>query len=76
MSMVSSSVYRRPSTNRDCLPTFSSMWPISGPPPWTITTRTPTRLSRMMSLITALRSSWEIMALPPYLMTMVLPYHF
>ena len=29
-----------------------------------------------MSLITALRSSWEIMALPPYLMTMVLPYHF
>lgn len=52
------------------------MWPISGPPPWTITTRTPTRWSRMMSLITALRSSSEIMALPPYLMTMVFPYHF
>ena len=44
--------------------------------PWTITTRTPTRWSRMMSLITALRSSSEIMALPPYLMTMVFPYHF
>ena len=29
-----------------------------------------------MSLITALRSSSEIMALPPYLMTMVFPYHF
>ncbi|CUQ32065.1 Uncharacterised protein [Flavonifractor plautii] len=72
-SMVSASVQRRPSTKRDSLPSFFNMAEISGPPPWTTTTWMPTRLRRMTSPMTASRSSREIMALPPYLMTMVFP---
>ena len=72
-SMVSRSVYRRPSTKWDSLPIFFSMSLISGPPPWTTTTWTPTRWSRMMSEMTAWRSSSEIMAFPPYFTTTVLP---
>ena len=75
-SMVTSSVYRRPSTKRLSWPSFFSMSLISGPPPWTTTTRMPTRLSRMMSHMTARRSSSEIMAFPPYLTTMVFPVNF
>ena len=72
-SIVSRSVYRRPPTNFGSLPTLASISLISGPPPCTSTTLIPTVESSTMSSITADFSSSETMALPPYLMTTVLP---
>ena len=75
-SMVVASVYRRPSTKRDSWPIIFSMAEISGPPPWTATTRMPTRFKRTMSLMTERRRVSETMALPPYFTTTVLPVNF
>ena len=45
-------------------------------PPCTKTTRTPSRVRVTRSFMTAFFSVSLIMALPPYLMTMVLPWYF
>ena len=74
--MVVTSVYRRPSTNLDSWPIIFSMAEISGPPPWTTTTRMPTRFKSTMSVMTERRRLSEVMAFPPYLMTTVLPVYF
>ncbi len=71
-SIVSSSVTRTPSTNSDFLPSRASSWPICGPPPCTITGRSPMKRSRVTSVANeALSASFSIAA-PPYLITTVL----
>ena len=65
-----------PLTNRLSLPIFFSIALISGPPPCTSTTLMPTSCISTMSFITASLSSGLIMALPPYLTTIVSPAHF
>src|SRR5690606_28329401 len=73
ISIVSSSVTRSPLTNRGSLPTRCIHREISGPPPCTSTGLTPTYLSKMTSRMTDFFSSGSVIALPPYLMTNVLP---
>ena len=75
MSTVSASVTRRPSTNSAFLPRRFIMSLISGPPPCTSTTFTPTSHSRTMSSITCCRSSSLTMALPPYFTTTIFPLY-
>ena len=76
ISLVSSSVTRRPLTNSVSLPTRLSILEISGPPPCTSTILTPMRLISTMSRMTSCLSSSLIMALPPYLTTTILPLYF
>ena len=75
-SAVSASVYLKPPTNRLSMPRRFSISLISGPPPWTRTTRMPTRLNSTMSLMTAAFSSSFTIALPPYLTTTILSWYF
>ena len=49
---------------------------MAGPPPWTSTTRTPSSVRVTRSFMTASLSSSLTMALPPYLITSVLPWYF
>ena len=74
--MVASSVTRRPPAKWLSTPTFLSISLMAGPPPCTSTTRTPSSVRVTRSFITAFFKLSLIMALPPYLMTMVLPWYF
>ena len=74
--MVGPSVTRRPPTKRLSTPTFCSISLMAGPPPCTRTTRTPSKVRVTRSFMTASFRVSLIMALPPYLMTMVLPWYF
>ena len=69
-------VTRCPSTNSLGMPNLSSIAPICGPPPWTTMGRIPANRKNATSSANDCWSSWEIMALPPYLMTMVAPENF
>ena len=69
ISAVSLSVTRRPFTNLLSTPIFSITSLMSGPPPWTSTTRTPTSWRSTMSSMTLALSSSFSMAWPPYFMT-------
>ena len=72
-SIVLLSVTRIPSTKLDSIPSSSSRLPICGPPPWTTTGFIPTSFMRTTSLANPNFSSSSVIALPPYLITMVLP---
>src|ERR1700730_17885229 len=72
-SMVSSSVTRRPSTNRDAFPSRSSMRVISGPPPCTRTGWMPAPLRSTRSSASG-PSRPESSTLPPNLTTTVFPF--
>ena len=73
--MVASSVTRRPSRNSERISSFSSMFPIWGPPPCTTTGWMPTSLSSAMFRAKAALSASSFMACPPYLMTTVSPWN-
>ena len=75
ISAVFASVTRRPSTNSLALPTRLSIRLISGPPPCTSTGLTPTSDSSTTSRMTACFSASSVMALPPYLITTILPVY-
>jgi hypothetical protein len=72
--MVSASVTRMPWTNSPFLPTRASAVSICGPPPCTTTGFMPTSLSSTTSCAKFAFSSSSAIALPPNLMTMVLPW--
>ena len=74
ISIVASSVMRRPLWNVLCTPTRPSMALISGPPPCTRIGLMPTYLSSVTSSRIFCVSSSFFIALPPYLMTTVLPH--
>ena len=71
--MVSRSVTRMPWTNSPFLPSRASISSICGPPPCTTTGFMPTTLSSATSCAKLALSASSVMALPPYLTTMVLP---
>ena len=73
ISMVSRSVTLRPSTNSLFLPIRSSRLPICGPPPCTTTGFMPTSFISVTSRANPRFNCSSTMALPPYLITMVLP---
>ena len=68
----SAPVIRWPSANSDLRPIFSSVLVISGPPPWTITGRSPADCSSTISSAKLRLSAGSIIAAPPYLMTAAL----
>ena len=68
-STVRLSVTRSPPRNSDLMPSWSSIWPICGPPPCTTTGFTPDVSSSVMSRANALASSGSPMAWPPYFTT-------
>ena len=72
-SMASGLVTRRPPRNSETMPSRSSIAEICGPPPCTTTGCTPQRFMNTMSWAKACLSSSSTMALPPYLITTVLP---
>ena len=72
--MVSASVTRIPCTNSLALPSRLSSEPICGPPPCTITGLMPTSFISTTSRAKPCFSGSSTMALPPYLITMVLPW--
>mmetsp|Transcript_6003 Transcript_6003/g.17925 ORF Transcript_6003/g.17925 Transcript_6003/m.17925 type:complete len:228 (-) Transcript_6003:36-719(-) len=72
-STTSGDETRMPPSNRLSTPTFSSMALICGPPPCTTTTRMPRFCSVATSSQKPALSSGDVMALPPYLTTTVLP---
>ena len=72
--MVSASVTRMPCTNSPFLPTRFSSSSICGPPPCTTTGFMPTSFSSTTSRAKSCFSFSSVMALPPYLTTMVLPW--
>ena len=72
-SMVSASVTRMPCTNSPCLPTFSNMWLICGPPPCTTMGFIPHSFNNTTSLAKPSFKAASVMALPPYLITIVAP---
>ncbi len=72
-SMASGLVTRRPPRNSETMPSRSSIAEICGPPPCTTTGCTPHRFMNTMSWAKACLSSSSTMALPPYLITTVLP---
>jgi hypothetical protein len=74
-SMVSASVTRMPWMNSPFLPRRLSACSICGPPPWTTTGLMPTSLSSTTSSAKSACSSGSVIALPPYLITMVLPWN-
>ena len=71
--MASGVVTRSPPLNSDSIPSLLSMALICGPPPCTTTGWMPTWCRNTTSSAKARRSSSLTMALPPYLITMVLP---
>src|SRR6185369_8353371 len=73
-SMVSASVTRMPWMKWPFLPSRPSAASICGPPPCTTTGLMPTSLSSTTSSAKSAWSSGSVMALPPYLITMVLPW--
>ena len=70
---VSLSVTLRPSTKRDSTPSFLSIAPICGPPPWTTIGLMPTALSRTMSCAKSCAASGSPIAWPPYFTTKLRP---
>src|SRR5690606_1067035 len=70
---VSASVTRSPSTNRGSMPNRRIHWLSCPPPPWTMTGWSPTYLRSTRSVINASWSAGSAIALPPYLMTKLLP---
>ena len=72
ISMVGSSVTRRPLMKWGSIPTFPTQRLISFPPPWTIMGLKPTSFKSATSWITFFFNSSSIMALPPYLITTIL----
>src|SRR3990167_7095878 len=74
-SMVSASVTRMPWMNCPFLPRRCSSVSICGPPPCTTTGLMPTNLSSTTSSAKSCCRAGSVMALPPYLMTMVLPWY-
>ncbi|MCY1247185.1 hypothetical protein D9M72_604900 [compost metagenome] len=72
-SMVCASVTRMPSMKWLSMDRRLSRSPICGPPPCTTTGLMPTAFIRTMSRAKLFFSSSVSMALPPYLMTSVLP---
>ena len=73
MSMVSSSVTRRPSTNSGSLPSLRINVLICGPPPCTTTGCMPTSCMSTTSVAKRSASAAFSIAWPPYLMTTVRP---
>src|SRR3989344_3242877 len=73
ISIVSLSVTRTPSTKRGSLPRRFIMSEICGPPPWTMTGLSPMYFIRTTSSANPALSASSTWALPPYLMTRVLP---
>ena len=69
-----SSVTRMPWRNSLWMPIFFSRSPICGPPPCTMTGFMPTSLSITTSRAKPAFSAGSVIALPPYLMTMVLSW--
>ena len=76
ISIVGTSVTRRPFTKCVSIPTLSTHLLISLPPPWTIIGLKPTSFKRTTSSITFFLSSSSTMALPPYLTTIILRLNF
>ena len=72
ISMVGSSVTRRPFTKCGSMPTLLTQRLISLPPPCTMIGLKPTSLSSTTSWITWCFKCSSTMALPPYLTTMIL----
>jgi hypothetical protein len=64
----------QPADELDSTPSCSASSLICGPPPWTMTGRSPTKCSRATSAAKERLSSSSTMALPPYLITMVWPW--
>src|SRR3954462_1220450 len=73
-SMVSASVTRMPCTNSPFLPRRVRSCSICGPPPCTTTGFMPTSLSSTTSYAKSRFRPSSVMALPPYLTTIVLPW--
>ena len=67
-----SSVTRMPWMNSLCLPSFCSSSPICGPPPCTTTGFMPISFSSTTSSAKSSCSAGSVIALPPYLTTIVL----
>ena len=76
ISMVSSSVTRSPLTKAGSFPTFSTQRLMAFPPPCTMMGLKPTSFKRVTSLITFFCSSSLLMALPPYLTTIIFLLNF
>jgi hypothetical protein len=73
--MVSASVTRMPWMKLPFLPRRFSAVSICGPPPCTTTGFMPTSLSSTTSSAKSACNAGSVMALPPYLITMVLPWN-
>ena len=73
-SMVAASVTRMPCTNSLLMLSSLSIFSICGPPPWTTTGFMPTNLSSTTSRAKHCFKCSSVIALPPYLTTMVLPW--
>ncbi len=71
ISIVGLSVTRRPFENCDWMPSFFSMAPICGPPPWTTTGFTPDCSSMTMSRANLRAVASSPMAWPPYFTTTI-----
>ena len=71
--MASGLVTRRPPRNSEVMPSRFNIEEICGPPPCTTTGWTPQRFMNTMSWAKARFRSSSIMALPPYLITTILP---
>ena len=74
--IVAASVTRMPWMNSPRRPRRLSAASICGPPPCTITGRMPTSCSITTSCAKAACKAGSVMALPPYLMTMVRPWYW
>ncbi len=70
-----SSVTRMPCRNSLLMPILVRRSPICGPPPWTITGFMPTSFSITTSRAKPAFSAGSVIALPPYLMMMVLSWN-
>jgi hypothetical protein len=75
-SIASGVVTRRPPWNSEGMPSRRSIALICGPPPCTTTGRTPHWRRKTTSSTKACLSSSLVIALPPYLMTIVFPAYF
>ena len=71
--MASGLVTRRPPRNSEVMPSRESIEEICGPPPWTTTGWMPHRFMNTMSWAKARLRFSSIIALPPYLITTILP---
>ncbi len=71
--MVSGVVTRKPPANSPAMPSRFSIAEICGPPPCTTTGCTPTARRNTMSAANAALRASSVIALPPYLTTMIRP---